>query len=157
MVKRILIPVDFSPRSESALAYAVGLARLTGATIDVLHVVPAPTPLTVAFDLYLHRPVGLIEPAELARVDRKLDVLLATADVAGVPITKRVALGSPAATTVRIATEDKHDLVIVGTHGRIGISELMRGSVAKTLVSSSPCPVLTIRDEPRPVVSLGVG
>jgi nucleotide-binding universal stress UspA family protein len=154
--KRILIPVDFSSRSEAALAYGVGLARLSGATLDVLHVVQAPTPLTVAVDLYFHNRVGVIEPGELDRIDHKLDALISSVHSNGVHINKLIELGSPAATTVRIATEGKHDLILIGTHGRVGVSELFLGSVAKELVSGSPCPVLTLRDEPRPVLSLGV-
>jgi nucleotide-binding universal stress UspA family protein len=144
-LKRILVPVDFSLRSRAALGYAVALARQTGAEIEVLHVVPAPSHLTVAVDAYLGLPLPHASSTMLSDAQDRMDALVTCLDHAGVIVHQKIEEGDPAATIVQLATDDAHDLIVLGTHGRVGLAELILGSVAKRLITCAPCPVVTLR------------
>ncbi|MGE5849127.1 MAG: universal stress protein, partial [Candidatus Methylomirabilota bacterium] len=64
---------------------------------------------------------------------------------AGVPVETRVVTGIPYDDILRIGAELRADLIIMGTHGRTGVSHLFMGSVAEKVVRRAPCPVLTVR------------
>ena len=55
-------------------------------------------------------------------------------------------MGDPAAEVVRIAEEESAEMIVMGTHGRTGLTRLLMGSVAEAIVRRSPCPVLTYRE-----------
>jgi nucleotide-binding universal stress UspA family protein len=147
-VTRMLVPVDFSARSRAALRYAVEMARTTCAEIEVLHVVHPPNALHVAFDAYVGRPLPHASAVEVADAREQMDNLVSSVDHEGVSVHQRVEAGDPAATIARIAAEGAHDLILLGTHGRIGLAELVYGSVAKRLITCAPCPVVTLRAAP---------
>jgi nucleotide-binding universal stress UspA family protein len=63
----------------------------------------------------------------------------------GVPIEHRVEEGDAARTILRIAGEINADLIVMGTHGRTGLSRLLMGSVAEQVVRKAPCAVLTVK------------
>jgi nucleotide-binding universal stress UspA family protein len=111
--------------------------------------------LTAAVDLYLRHPVGATPPDQRAAVSARFDALIASRSCAGVSIEKRVEVGVPAAAILRVAGQGGHDLILIGTHGRVGLAELMIGSVAKTVIACAHCPVLTVRAE-EPVSALGL-
>ena len=56
-----------------------------------------------------------------------------------------VETGAPYDVILRVADEKKCDLIVMGTHGRSGVSHLLLGSVAEKIVRGATCPVLTIR------------
>lgn len=66
---------------------------------------------------------------------------------AGVHVETRIVTGIPYEDIVRVGTELPADLIIMGTHGRSGVSHLLLGSVAEKVVRRAPCPVLTVRQE----------
>lgn len=77
--------------------------------------------------------------AELAR----------TAEALGATqVDKRVELGEPASTICRVAGELNVDAIVVGSHGRSGLSRLVLGSTSEHVVRAAPCPVLVVRDAP---------
>jgi len=76
---------------------------------------------------------------------KELAKLLARARKAGVRATAAVLEGSPHEQVPRAARRARADLLVIGTHGRTGVSKLLLGSVAERLVRVSLCPVLTIR------------
>jgi nucleotide-binding universal stress UspA family protein len=63
-----------------------------------------------------------------------------------VPYTHRLTMGDPAGEVVRIATEEAAEMIILGTHGRTGMTRLLMGSVAEMIVRRAPCPVLVYRE-----------
>jgi universal stress protein A len=63
-----------------------------------------------------------------------------------VPFTHRLTMGDPAAEIVRIATDEQAEMIVLGTHGRTGLSRLLMGSVAEAIVRRAPCPVLIYRE-----------
>src|SRR5690606_31588424 len=143
--QRILVPVDYSEDSRAALVVAVDLARSLGATLDVVHVWDRPSYVSDAV-LVGHgteqRPLG-----ELIRenAEREMQEFLAAMHLpSDVVSTTRLVSGSPAAALLDELGRGKHDLVVMGTHGRTGFAHLLLGSVAEKLVRHSPVPVLTV-------------
>lgn len=135
----ILVPVDGSPPSVAALAHAVSLAEDSGARIDVLHV-QAPEDFRVGSTTPL--------ASEARRViNEALDDAI---DDASARLTGRVAhltvSGDPLRAIVDIARDGHYDLIVLGTHGRIGRLHALLGSVAEGVVRNAPCPVLTVRE-----------
>jgi nucleotide-binding universal stress UspA family protein len=131
---RILVPVDFSTCSLAALEHALAMAARFGSSVDVLHVRSMPVG---------HRTEAAFADSEATQLlDRMMD------DLAGgdtVEVRSRVQCGDAAAEIVRIAQEDGYDLIVMGTHGRSGSSQILRGDVAEQVIKRAPCPVLTIR------------
>jgi len=147
-IKRILVPVDFSTASRAALWRAGELATALGATIELLHVVDLPQPLHVISEG--HVPL----PPEYRR-----DVLRGTEghltdwlETATIPATIHRALGEgkPFVEIVKYARDHSVDLIVMGTHGRGGLSHLLLGSVADKVIRTAPCPVMTVRADEHP-------
>ena len=155
-IERILVPVDFSACSQAACEHAAFFAERLGAAVELLHVwdLPAWSGATLP-ELAVHRPEegdptlsGFVE----SRATRAMDHLVAGFERRGISaVRRRLEMGDPATTIVRVAQEGGHDLIVMGTHGRRGVSRLLMGSVAEKVVRTAPCPVLTMRvpDEPR--------
>jgi nucleotide-binding universal stress UspA family protein len=140
--RTILVPTDFAEAADAALEYAVAWARLSGAKIALLHVCEIP---------YVGIPDGPLVPAGdvvdpmMKDAARLLATVTANHRSQGVEITPLVEQGVPRETIATMAGRLRADLVVMGTHGRRGISRALLGSVAEWVVRCAPCPVLTIR------------
>jgi len=147
-VSRILVPVDFSACSRAAVEYALMMAERFAARIDILHVVampPAYVGADVMVDISGHAPQPLADFARV-RAQEEMAAFLARIPVpAGVAVSARTEFGSWEV-ILRIAEEGPFDLIVMGTHGRTGISHLLLGSVAEKLVRRAPCAVMTVRE-----------
>lgn len=133
----IVVPTDFSTASDAVLPHAEALARQKSASLLILHVEEPPLAYG-AGELYY----GLPEPSS----ERILAMLEAVkpSDPA-VPCTHRLTMGDPAGEIVRIAHEEGAEMIVLGTHGRTGMTRMLMGSVAEAVVRRSPCPVLVYR------------
>jgi nucleotide-binding universal stress UspA family protein len=118
--------------------HAAALARQSGSRLLIVHVEEPPLAYGGG-ELYY----GLPEPSS----ERILKMLedVKPADTA-VPFTHRLTMGDPAAEIVRIATDEQAEMIVLGTHGRTGLSRLLMGSVAEAIVRRAPCPVLIYRE-----------
>jgi nucleotide-binding universal stress UspA family protein len=144
-LKKVLVATDFSEPSDAALAYGRELARTFGASLTVLHIVD-----NILTRAYGAEGVVLADP-ELQReietsAQRQVDALLFDEDrkmfgAVGLVITSN----SPSAAIVTYAQDAAVDLIVMGTHGRGAIAQLLMGSVAERVVRTAPCPVLTVR------------
>ncbi len=148
-IERVLVPVDLSDCSTAAVDYGAFLGRELGAQIDVLHVWSPPAELAhMMRDLTVTDPEG--RKGALAQVirtwaGRKLKAALQRLEDEGVGgVRGRLAEGVPHRTIVEVA-DDGYDLVVMGTHGRTGLSRTLMGSVAERVVRRSPVPVLAVR------------
>jgi nucleotide-binding universal stress UspA family protein len=147
-IRRILVPVDSSPASETALEHAVGLADLAGgAAVDLLHVAE------VTHDyLPLDRWIWGAEAGQqgLEAGAREAAQGAFDAYVAGLPdalrtrVTPRLDFGIPVERILEIAEEGDYDLLVMGSHGRRGVSHLLLGSVTERVLARAPCPVLVV-------------
>jgi nucleotide-binding universal stress UspA family protein len=138
-IHEILVAVDFSDGSNAALDHAALVAERLGANIHVLHVWQLPAP----FD-------SLTNVAE-SHAKQELELFVKAARERGVPVRHSFTeLGVPSTTIVNVATRQKYDLIVLGTHGRTGVAHAVLGSVAERVVRRAPCPVLTVRAPAKP-------
>lgn len=143
-VRRILVPVDFSECSFDALDYACYLAKRLGAAVDVLHVRDPESwddgdPVSGAYGD--HEPDEALHDAML-RLERD-----------GVKGGAMVETGPAEKAIVRVAIAWRHDLIVMGTHGRTGLSHLLLGSVAEEVMRRAPCPLVTVRASSRAAIT----
>jgi nucleotide-binding universal stress UspA family protein len=136
-IHKIMFPTDFSHCGDEALHFATSLARDSGASLLIVHVEEPP----VAYgggEMYY----GIPEPAT-EDLKKMLEAIKPTdPDVA---YEHRLITGDPSTAVARLAESEGVDLIIMGTHGRTGISRLLMGSVAEAVVRRAPCPVLTYK------------
>lgn len=145
-IKRILVPVDFSECSTAALRYAAGIAKQFGASLDVLHVLELPHYVIpdVLVEVPGERKQTLTEFAR-SEASKDLHKQLSELEGAGIEVHSRLKAGYPRDEILTTAEEGHYHLVVMGTHGRTGLSHLFLGSVAEQVVRRSSVPVLTIR------------
>jgi nucleotide-binding universal stress UspA family protein len=135
MIKRILVPVDFSPPSVHALDYAINFAKSLRAEVVLVFVVE---PLYYAGDLGLFlEEQNRMAHHELAQLERRVQRKRGRCRTL-------VLRGTPYKEIVAAAKKHKTDLIVMGTHGRTGLSHLVMGSVADKVVRTATCPVLTV-------------
>ena len=141
-LQRILLPTDFSEFSAEATKYASALAEQFGAELHLLYVVDE---LPVLAPDYggMNWQDFLDEMQTAAR--QQLASVLDPQWKAGQQVVEDVRRGTPFLEIVRYAKENDIDLIVLGTHGRSGLSHVLIGSVAERVVRSAPCPVLTVR------------
>ena len=143
-ISRILVPVDFSPHAERAFSYATTLALRLGAKLSLLHVVEDPF-VTGAWSAEIYVPnVPELLDKVIKGAEGHLATLKESAAAAGVTADTTVITGRPAHAIVEHAKEGGFDLIVIGTHGRTGLSHALMGSVAERVVRRAPCPVLTM-------------
>jgi universal stress protein A len=136
--KMILFPTDFSLASDAALPHAEALAKQSDAKLLIVHVEEPPLAYGGG-ELYY----GLPEPSSERILKMLEDVKPADPRV---PFTHRLTMGDPAGEIVRIAGEEGAEMIVLGTHGRTGVTRLLMGSVAEAIVRRAPCPVLVYRE-----------
>ena len=142
--RRILVPTDFSPSSDLALEHAKALTTKFGGVLEVLHVVEDRV-VTGLWPSDVHVPSPQIEEALVRGASDRLARCLTREERDKYGATLTLLIGSPALTIVEHAASCKADLIVMGTHGRRGVTHLLLGSVAERVVRTSPMPVLTMR------------
>lgn len=146
-IKRILVPVDFSECSKAALEYAMFLGRHFGARVDVFHAWSAPAYVSPYLAVQINSDEDAPETLEtVARneANRKMRAFLeelALPEDRDVGIRIEFGLESD---IIKTAAEH-YDLIVMGTHGRTGLSHFFMGSVAEKVVRDAPVPVITVR------------
>ena len=137
LLRRILCPVDFSQCSLKAAEYAFVLAQRCRAMVEIVHVWQ-PGGKGVDF----RGPMSAYVGGE-AEVGRALErIRPAFSEVA---CRHHLLVGDPADEILQLAVEHQIDLIVIGTHGRTGLSRWILGSVTETILRRSPCPVLTCK------------
>jgi nucleotide-binding universal stress UspA family protein len=141
-LKNILVPSDFSECSGQAMRYGLELARKFGATLHLVHVVQDPATQPWATEGFA---MPLLEVTEewLKEAETRLTASVPEADRSRVRVSSL--LGAVYPEVLRYAQDEEIDLIVMGTHGRGGVSHLLLGSIAEKMVRRSPCPVLTVR------------
>jgi universal stress protein A len=144
--QRILAPVDFSPASNFALEYAKALTMKCGGVLEVLHVVEDRMDESL-WPTEAHAPSPQIEEALVDSATQRLAACLSREERDKYGATLTLLFGPPALTIVEHAARGRADLIVMGTHGRTGVSHLLLGSVAEHVVRTATCPVLVVRGE----------
>jgi nucleotide-binding universal stress UspA family protein len=140
-VKKILAPIAFDQGGKNALEYAVRLAAQLGAAVRAVHVYPIP--------VYGFPDGALITSADLAaklsaEAQKQLDAAVASQSGRGAEISGVLLTGSPWEEIVQTALKENADLIVMGTHGRRGVSRALLGSVAEQVLRGSTVPVLVV-------------
>lgn len=145
-LKKILVATDFSQPSEAALAYGRELARTFGASLTLLHVVDNILTRAYGADGMVLADQGVQLEIEKS-AQHQVDGLLFDEDRQALGAVSLVLTSnSPSAAIVFYARDAAIDLIVIGTHGRGAIAQLLMGSVAERVVRLAPCPVLTVRN-----------
>ena len=139
-LETILCPIDYSEASLAALDAASELAEYSGAGLNVLHVVAAPTS-ELGTDAY-------VSPEERAADRKRLSDLIAERVPAAVTAHPVLRSGDPAHEIEHAARKEKAGLVVIATHGTTGWRHMVFGSVAEAIVRQAHCPVLTVHATP---------
>jgi universal stress protein A len=122
---RVVVPTDFSACAEEAWALAQRVAQVSGSELVLVHVLEAPLD---------------------SEARETLEQWAAKARQRGLKARTVVKTGTPHQEIVDLATDERADLVVIGTHGRGGLNRALLGSVADRVVRLAPCPVLTVRE-----------
>lgn len=138
----IVVPTDFSSCAEEAWALAQRLARALDAELVLVHVL-------VEAPFYKEAPfIGHArEVYEAARrwAEDSLGQWVSKAKVDGLKARAAFRTGAAYQEIVNLATDERADLIVIGTHGRGGIDRSLLGSVSDRVIRTAPCPVLSVR------------
>lgn len=143
MIKKILIPTDFSPSAMHALAYAIELNKTFGARLYLLHVLQDITDFS-EFNLSPSILPQLYAEFE-QNATKRLEEIVSTVVPPDTPCDTYIIHGVPFYEIIQFARDENVDLIIIASHGRTGLKHVLFGSTADKVVKKSPCPVLTIR------------
>lgn len=147
-ITRILVPTDFSPTSDVALNYAKQLAGQFAASLHLVHAFDDPfTTAAFASQAYTAIPLPLREQL-ISENEARLAERLTPDERVRFTGTTEVITGTPASAIVDYGRTIGADLIVMGTHGRSGLSHVVFGSVAERVVRTAHCPVLTLRERP---------
>lgn len=143
--RQILVPVDFEGPSQEALEVAVDLALTFDAKLTLIHAWEVPA---AAYAAMTYVPADFWTAIEQAATEQLKSTLEHVQK--RLPRAESIlAKGPPAHEVLAAAGRTKADLIVMGTHGRRGMSHVLLGSVAEKIVRLSPVPVLTIRGKDR--------
>ncbi len=142
MVKRVLVPVDGSAQAERACEFV--FEEFPGATLALLHVI---NPVEAGYSTQAAIPSASEEWYDRQRelANEHLDEIETTAAEHGVEAERAIEVGKPTRVIVEYAGENDVDHIVMGSHGREGVSRILLGSVAETIVRRSPVPVTVVR------------
>lgn len=148
-MRRILVPVDFSEQSMAGLQFAMELASIGGARLQLLHVIE-----TKALPPFY----GASTMAEVSdRMERcsieELVRLVGKISGPTAPYECHVELGNTPHVIAQFAKEKGSDLVVIPTHGLTGIKRMILGSTAEQVVRLASCPVLTLKSYGKSLIS----
>lgn len=145
-IRTILVPVDFSDCSRVAVERASILAKKLGASLHVLHVweLPEVLPPGANEGAYAGQLLGMVEGFAGTRLRELVEEVRGR----GIAVDGSfLEMGSPWRTIVRFAEDGRYDLIVMGTHGRRGLTRALLGSVAEKVVRCSHLPVLAVHGD----------
>ena len=134
--KHILVPTDFSKPSEAAAVRAMELAKVCGAQVSVLTVVDYVPPGYIRVDLPEASEANLAKRARAALSDWVKRLGIAAAN-------QWVEVGPAKREIIKVAKENRIDLIVMGSHGERGVGRLL-GSTTNTVLCEAVCDVLSV-------------
>jgi nucleotide-binding universal stress UspA family protein len=146
-VQNILYATDFSPYSNQAYFHAVALAENFNASLTIVYVYSPPATVPIAVEV--GAPVPTLTDSEDQDYWRgQLEQIRPVNP--RIPVRHVLLTGNPADQIIRYATDNRMDLIVMGTHGRTGLERLLMGSVAERVLRGALCSVLVVK-MPKPV------
>ena len=145
-IKKVLVPIDFSDYSKSALKYAADFAQKFNAEMILIYVVE---PVIYPPDFSLGQiAIPSINTEWDIKAKEELDKLADTEISNAITVKTIIKTGKPFIEVIETASEEDVDIIIIASHGHSGMEHILFGSTAEKVVRKAPCPVLTLR-EPR--------
>ena len=144
MIKKILVPIDFSDYSRKALKYSVEFAEQFNSEITLVYVIE---PIVYPADLSLDQMILPTPPIDFTKKS-KTELEELAKEIIGEKLNYNIVIktGKPFMEIIETAREIDADLIIIATHGHTGVEHLLFGSTAEKVVRKAPCPVLTLRE-----------
>jgi nucleotide-binding universal stress UspA family protein len=139
-IASLLVPIDFSDCSLDALEYATEVAKQFSASLRILHVLE---PASYGIDFTTSNSAERDRIRD--RVHSNMERLVPAIRPTGLTVDTAQRGGIPWESILLTAQESMSDLIVMGTHGRRGISHIVKGSVAEAVLRRSACPVLTVK------------
>ena len=144
IIKKILVPIDFSDYSKKALQYTVKMAEALNAELFLVYVIE---PVVYPADLSMGQVViPQLEMDMNERAKTELEELAKSEIGDSLKYNILIKTGKPFMEIIETASEIDADLIIIATHGHTGVEHLLFGSTAEKIVRKAPCPVLTLRE-----------
>lgn len=145
-IRRVFFASDFSKASRKAFTTAMTMAKANRATLTILHVIVPFTPIVP--EQYINAQTWEQIDSEARRWSQEqLRRIADKAKRAGIRAVGLILEGDPAQQITRAARLKRADLLVVGTHGRTGLTKFFVGSVAGRVVATASCPVVTVRSK----------
>jgi len=151
-LNRVLAPTDFSRFSGFALEWAANLAETLQAELILLHVIPEEEGKiieeVIGEGAAVQIPVGIrqnVLKERQKKFQEQIDVVLPRSMRDSLKVEEILRIGVPFLEIIKVAKEKDVDLIVMGTHGRTGLTHVLIGSVAEKVVHHAHCPVLTIK------------
>jgi nucleotide-binding universal stress UspA family protein len=138
MYKHILVAIEHSAADETILQHIEPLAKLTGASLLLVHVADG-------WAARHYADLNLRESEEMKDDRAYLEQLVARLGAAGLSARGRLALGDPATELIKVAAEERVDLIAMSTHGHRFLNDLLRGTTVSRVRHEVEVPVLLLR------------
>lgn len=144
LIKKILVPIDFSEYSKSALNYAVDFAKNFNSELYLIYVVE---PVIYPPDFSMGQiTIPSVDSEMDKRASEELNRLARNEIPENIKCHTIIKTGKPFLEIIETVNEENIDLIIIATHGHTGVEHILFGSTADKVVKKAPCPVLTIRE-----------
>jgi len=150
-MKKIIVPTDFSKPSQLAIDAAADIARKANSELVLLHVIEEATGGSFNVEgeaIYGDAENKLFTMRLIDRARKQLEKQASDQKLAGIKVKQLLRLGTPFHGIQTIITEQKADLVVMGTSGRGQLEEMIIGSNTEKVVRHAHCPVLTVQKKP---------
>ena len=160
---KILVPYDSSKPSETALDHAIKIAKMSGISANtIINVIlvyvvqDIPIPATFGAGLFKSNKTGDMITLEQYLKDITLEIktdakkmleenIEKYGNIDNFTLESRVGIGDPSDEIIKLANDEKGDLIIMGTTGLGGFKKFVFGSVARNVSEKAPCPVMLVR------------
>jgi nucleotide-binding universal stress UspA family protein len=143
-LRTILVPMDFSPSSHRALEIAKELAKSAGpAHLILVHAYYVP----IELEQFLIQQGDPVLERLSESVTKDLEKILTGLQDAGISSEYLASRGAPERLIIELAKQKHADLIVMGTHGRRGLTHMLLGSVAERVVRTAECPVMTVQEK----------
>jgi nucleotide-binding universal stress UspA family protein len=138
-IHKIIVPIDFLEHTDQIIEYAGYIAQKFDARLYLVHVVePPPT-----YAGYEYPSIGSFDKEMMELAEKMMKELVERKKGLLAGCERKILRGEIIDSIVHFAEDKKGDLIVIGTHGRKGLSKMWLGSVAERVIKSAPCPTLT--------------
>jgi nucleotide-binding universal stress UspA family protein len=147
MFRKILYPTDFSEDSNKAILFIKQLKKAGAEEVVLLHVIDDRTINSLERYTAQYADTSLIVNDIMEKALKAMDPIEEELTKSGLKVKTRVEHGIPFSQILRVETEENVSLIIIGSHGRSNIAEMLLGSVSEKVIRKSKKPVIVIKRE----------